>query len=421
MTASLAASFSGYEGDRPVHPPECEPEHLEATARSYRRLLSQVGREVGGGPFTPYLELHAERVVNWCGRGHGFTRACPNGHEWFTPIGCGYSWCLRCAGLLADDRARRIHYDLCRVGAASRRAVVCRAVFTLHPDHWPHARTRAGSAQAQGRAVTALCRTLGVDRRNLAVWSTYHPTSTKRPWRSFPHFEVVWLHASVSEDEGVQPLEWHSRRNGQPIEAAKLRDAWARPYPGSVNLEVSWFRWTGASNDYAERQQGRAPNHLRSYTRYALRPFPEDVWHALRARPVPRLWTVVGDEWSLDENLCRASEPDGGKADPDEVRDGLDAEGGVTLWKGYHRVRRFGWLRSAGFQSRQAALETAQRIQRTTSEDDCACGLCPACEEPLKVELAADGRAILSRPQYDFDRAVVHVLADGSTFEGVTA
>jgi hypothetical protein len=135
---------------------------------------------------------------------------------------------------------------------------------------------------------------------------------------------------------------------------------------------------------------------------------------------VPRLWTVKGDEWSLDENLCRASAHDGGMADPDEVRDGLDAAGGVTLWPGFHRVRRFGWLRSAGFQSRQAALEDAQHIKRPSSEAGCECGLCPVCEEPLKVELGADGRTILSRPHLDLDPSLVHVLAGGATFEGVT-
>lgn len=408
-----AETFAGYEGDRPrVLPKDAKIERVEKVARSYRNVLTQICRRIGGSMFTPYILSDAESPVHFCGQNSGFIRRCEQGHEWFTPIGCSTEWCLRCAGARADNRVMCIHRDLCRVGSSLRLARIGRLVLTLHPSHHPHARTRNGSGQVQTRAVEALCRTLGVKRTNLAVFTTFHPTSSKRPWVSFPHIEMCWVHAQLDED-GAKPLPWADKSEGRIIDVDRMREEWQRRYPGSINLQSSWFSWSKKHSDYVERRKGRKPWRLSRYLRYALRPFTEDVWHACDPAPVPRLWAVKGDRFDIDSNLLRANDREGIRVDPSIIREGLESEGGVLLWKGYHRTRRYGWLRAQGFQSRQGALEASLGIP-VDSNGPCGCGTCPTCGGVLKVELNESGRASIYHPKLDNINAPV--LADGLTY-----
>lgn len=100
----------------------------------YARILSQIGRRSatgepelearawpsGLGPWIPgessptYLRPVAQVLsrARSCGRGAGLRRICEGDHSFFTPLGCGSPWCLRCSGLLADMRASRVHRDL---------------------------------------------------------------------------------------------------------------------------------------------------------------------------------------------------------------------------------------------------------------------------------------------------------------------
>ena len=373
---------------------------LETTA-DYQRLLRHVGRQYAdcGLFFEPHLIGTAEPRVHFCGRGSGFVRDCPGGHSWFTPIGCGSPWCLACQGLRADLRSERLHRDLNALGAAvrgfnrGRSSSVGRVVFTLHPKHHATASARRGSGDAIKRAAGAIARTLDVPRRELAVFGTFHPTSSTRPWVSFPHFEVYWLHARIAADS-VQRLPWHDATSGRIIDADGLRESWGAVYPESVNLEVSWFKWSDSSKRYLERD-GRKVRSLASSLRYSLRPFTEDVWHALAERPIPSLWMVNGDDWG-SEPLVRASGR-GGRVDSAEVVEGLSREGGVTLWPGYHRVRRYGALASRGFTDRLSRLEEALGPLR---EQEGTGGTCPECEGSLSVRMGGN-RPCLIHARYD--------------------
>jgi len=275
---------------------------------------------------------------------------------------------------------------------------------------------RKGSGQVQSRAVEALCRTLQIKRTNLAVFTTFHPTSSKRPWKSFPHVEMCWLHAQLDE-QGGKALPWASRIEGHLIDVERMREEWQRRYPDSVNIQSSWFSWSKDHGDFVERRRGRKPWRLSRYMRYALRPFTEDVWHACDPRPVPRLWTVNGDRWDVDKVLIRGNDADGVRVDSQSIVEGLDSEGGVLLWKGYHRVRRYGWLRAQGFQARQGALEAAQGLSSASEDEGCGCGTCPECGGALRVILNADGRTDLVHPRLDPIDA--QVLADGVTYSEV--
>ena len=238
----LNDSWCGFAGTRPCASTEgyAEPLVLETTA-DYQRLLRHVGRQYAdcGLFFEPHLIGTAEPRVHFCGRGSGFVRDCPGGHSWFTPIGCGSPWCLACQGLRADLRSERLHRDLNALGAAvrgfnrGRSSSVGRVVFTLHPKHHATASARRGSGDAIKRAAGAIARTLDVPKRELAVFGTFHPTSSTRPWVSFPHFEVYWLHARIAADS-VQRLPWHDATSGRIIDADGLRESWGAVYPESV-------------------------------------------------------------------------------------------------------------------------------------------------------------------------------------------
>ena len=292
-------SWAGFAGTRPGSSTDGYSESLvRETTADYQRLLRHVGREYAdcGLYFEPTLVSTPESIVFFCGRGSGFVRDCPGGHSWYTPLGCGSSWCLACQGLRADIRAERLHRDMNALGAAVRGfnrgkpATIGRIVFTLHPKHHATARTRRGSGDAIKRACQSIAHTLGIPISELAVCGTFHPTSSSKPWVSFPHFEVYWLHAQLFSDS-ANPLPWHNARSGHIIDADSLRESWGKVYPDSVNLEVSWFKWSKDSERYLERD-GSKVRSLRSSMRYSLRPFTEDVWHALAERPVPSLWMV---------------------------------------------------------------------------------------------------------------------------------
>ena len=414
--------WAGFAGTRPGSSTDGYSESLvRETTADYQRLLRHVGREYAdcGLYFEPTLVSTPESIVFFCGRGSGFVRDCPGGHSWYTPLGCGSSWCLACQGLRADIRAERLHRDMNALGAAVRGfnrgkpATIGRIVFTLHPNHHATARTRRGSGDAIKRACQSIAHTLGIPISELAVCGTFHPTSSSKPWVSFPHFEVYWLHAQLFSDS-ANPLPWHNARSGHIIDADSLRESWGKVYPDSVNLEVSWFKWSKDSERYLERD-GSKVRSLRSSMRYSLRPFTEDVWHALAERPVPSLWMVNGDDWGK-EPLVRGSVRTG-RVPSDEVVEGLSREGGVTLWRGYHRVRRYGYIACRGFKDRLAVLEKALGPLR---EEEGGSGVCPECDGGLKVRMG-DTRPCLIHARFDvseFD-LLSGVLVRGETYAEV--
>jgi len=289
-------------------------------------------------------------TVGRCGLGSGHAYSCENGHRYGLPFGCGDKWCMHCEGIRAGNRANRISDKLDRVKDEELR--FGRAVFTVHPNHQAVCSSEQGSKDMQMRAVEVLCESLGVVRTRIGAWTTFHPTSTKYPWRLHPHVELMFAYADISPD-GIQPL-------ADLVSAEILKEKWAAIYPGTRNINLSY-----------EDEPGFG------LLRYQVRPMAEDVYHAL-----------AEDRLLLD----RTQDMHGLKpvTIPAHAERALREPGGVTFWRSYHRVRWHGAFANNRFNPLMEALGKPS----TSHLKPLRC--CPGCESPLSLERDESGATIVN-------------------------
>ena len=404
------SSWDGYAYDVPSGPrAEARSDAAEIHLRRllYARVLSQIGRRsatgapeleaqawaAGLGPWIAgessptYLRPVAPVLVKArsCGRGAGLRRICDGDHSFFTPLGCGSPWCLRCSGLAADMRASRVHRDLRALAdvcakISSRRPPIVRIVLTLSDE----ARApvieggRSGAAEMLRQARRVLTKAAG-SNGTMPLMLTLHPTSSSKPWLKRPHIEAFALWLDL-EGYDVQPLPW--LEPGRPVDVEAVRSGWSAMYPGSIDLHASYYRWDEKSESYSRRsRQGR--QSLSWALRYALRGFNEDVWWSAAKG------TLGAPGGSMAELLNPRREPAlrGDGTHSAEVVAGLEAEGGVLLWPRMHRVRRSGALASRGFRARLAALHAAAGSSVPDWSPICKC---PECGERLIADTYED-------------------------------
>jgi len=392
-------AWLGYAYDVPSgHSPDAVypgPE-LDLRRLLYARALTQIEKRSGDPEFSYARDYSALWDVRTCGRGSGLVRACEGEHRFFTPLGCGSRWCLRCLGLAADMRASRVHRDLmviadaCAVLSAARVPVV-RVVLTLSdPARRAVARAdRDGANDLLRHARRILVGAAGSDG-SMPMMLTFHPTSSTQPWLKRPHVEAFALWSDVG-DHGASPIPW--AENG-PVDVDAVRESWSSIYPGSTVLQASYYRFDTSRERY-ERPGRQKAQTLAGALRYALRPFQEDVWWAVSERRLG----VPGGEMHELLNCWREPTLRGSGSTSSEVIDGLEGSGGVLLWPRWHRVRRYGALAARGFSSRVSALYAA--IGQDAPDWSPVC-LCPECGERLacKMEEDEEGRRwpILLRP-----------------------
>ena len=400
MSEALAA-WNGYAFDRPgskrwesVYPGA----ELDLRELLWARLLSQLAKR----PSLPGLSYECDRSAlgdaRNCGRGSGLVRLCEEcGHRYFTPLGCGTPWCLRCTGMAADLRAMKVHRDLRELSSlasdlAGVRPPVLRLTLTLDTESKRRV-IEAGRdgvnslIQAGRRSIAAAAGSDG----SMPLMMTLHPTSSKQPWIRSPHLHAVALWCDM-DAEGVLPLAWSAP--ARPIDADALRESWAEEYPGSKVIRAAYYthgpipsRPDGAPIDqggcYTRPSRGGRQT-LASALRYDLRPFQEDVFAAVSARRlgIPGN-TMAGllNPWRPPTLRCEGEVPDS------EVPDRLQAPGGVLMWPRFHRVRRYGALASRGFVARTEALHLLAGIERGERSPLCDC---PDCGSMLSVEMNED-------------------------------
>jgi hypothetical protein len=399
MSEALAA-WKGYAFDRPgskrwesVYPGA----ELDLRELLWARLLSQLAKR----PSLPGLSYECDRSAlgdaRTCGRGAGLVRACEEGgHRYFTPLGCGTPWCLRCTGMAADLRAMKVHRDLRELSSLAFdlegvRPPVLRLQLTLCDEEKSQVieagRDGVNSLILAGRrAIVAAAGSTG----SMPLMITLHPTSSSRPWIRSPHLHAVALWCDM-DAEGVRPLAWAAP--GRPIDADALRIHWAKEYPGSKVVRAAYYtHGPDASNGAAIAQGGGGytrPSRggrqtLASALRYDLRPFQEDAFAAISAR---RLGVPGGgmaellNGWRPPTLRCEGAVPDA------EVPDRLQAQGGVLMWPRFHRVRRYGALASRGFVARTEALHLLAGRERGERSPLCDC---PECGSMLSVEMNED-------------------------------
>lgn len=373
--------WRGYAFDEPsgTWPEAKYREELALRRLLWARLMTQMDKTVG-----------SVRSALWrlrtCGRGSGFARSCDNGHEYFTPLGCGSPWCLRCQGMNADLRAMRVHRDIRALLEVSESPVVVRVQLTLAPsDRESVIRCgREGTNAMVRHARKAIVRASGSDG-SMPLMVTMHPTSSKRPWIKAPHVHATAIWADMNES-GTSMLPWS---DSGPVDLPALKEAWGSFYPSSSVVRASYHR--------RDPQSGLMVRHdglrLGRALRYDLRPFQEDVWVALAER---RMGVPGGSMRDITNPWREPSAWAVGTTCTKEPVERLQEHGGVLLWPRMHRVRRYGALSSRGFTTRLSALRSASEVAGM-AENQLICR-CPDCGESLSVVKNEDGRVLLLRP-----------------------
>ena len=373
--------WRGYAFDEPsgTWPEAKYREELALRRLLWARLMTQMDKTVG-----------SVRSALWrlrtCGRGSGLVRSCENGHDYFTPLGCGSPWCLRCQGMNADLRAMRVHRDIRALLEVSESPVVVRVQLTLAPsDRESVIRCgREGTNAMVRHARKAIVRASGSDG-SMPLMVTMHPTSSKRPWIKAPHVHATAIWADMNES-GTSMLPWS---DSGPVDLPALKEAWGSFYPSSSVVRASYHR--------RDPQSGLMVRHdglrLGRALRYDLRPFQEDVWVALAER---RMGVPGGSMRDITNPWREPSAWAVGTTCTKEPVERLQEHGGVLLWPRMHRVRRYGALSSRGFTTRLSALRSASETAGMT-ENQLICR-CPDCGESLSVVKNEDGRVLLLRP-----------------------
>ena len=379
-------SWRGYAFDRPrsarwesVYPGA----ELNLRRLLWARFLSQIDKRPKA-PGLAALEHSALWDSRTCGWGAGLVRECQDaGHRYFTPLGCGSKWCLRCAGFAADMRAMRVHRDLRELSNLAAKIskvqpAALRIQLTLNPESRDRIieEGRAGANRLIQDGRKAIIEASG-SNGSLPLMMTIHPTSSKRPWIQNPHLHAVALWADMDEN-GAAPLSWANEKGPLDIEA--LRESWGNSYEGSSVVHASYF--TADENGLYSRPPSRGKRSrqsLASALRYDLRPFQEDVWAALADR---RLGVPGGsmlellNPWRKPTLRCEGDVPDS------ELPQRLTQDGGVLMWPRFHRVRRYGALASRGYSRR---VESLHRLAGTNLEDRTPICDCPECGSILRV------------------------------------
>ena len=395
IRGSDLARWGGYEFARPASarwPVVYPGAELDLRRLLWARLLSQLEKRSS----CPGLSYALDRSALWdarsCGMGSGLVRECTEGgHSYFTPLGCGARWCLRCAGLAADLRAMRVHRDLRELAdladslTTGSPPVVVRIQLTLALEHRDRviAEDRDGVnalIRAGRRAIAAAAGSDGT----MPVMLTVHPTSSKRPWLRSPHLHAVALWSDLDEN-GARPLPWSEP--GRPISVDALREAWGAEYDGSKAVRVAYYR-RDDSGAYTRPTRG-APQALASALRYDLRPFTEDVFAAVADR---RLGIPGGNMRDLLNPWRPPTLRGDGETPDDDIPALLEADGGVLLWPRFHRVRRYGALASRGYAARAEALHRLAGTERGERSPLCDCPECGSLLAVVMDEDEDDGR-----------------------------
>ena len=295
-----------WQGFDPWTPPRAS-EPSDRTSKTYHRIASKAWP-------------NEANAAEWCGLNGCRLIAGSNCADMAVmPIGCSMPSCLQCADRRTGEKVRKLSRLLFSIAdALDFRSVMGRAVFTVDPEWKEFASSREGSKKLARDAVGTLAQVLAVDRRDLAAWPTYHPTSSKQPYKSHPHVEVHWLHASLNP-AGANALDWWDRPSGRLIDSALLSWTWKRT------------RYGGTAPPHVDYLNSHKTDSVIGRIRYGIRPFFEDVWHAIDKNSLPPLH----ESETLIEGLAR--------------------EGGVRLWKYYARYQGHGFLASNG---RKKRLET---------------------------------------------------------------
>jgi len=357
--------WQGFDGFSPLK----EDERDERTCEIYSQILHRVAWKVMDmhgklQPWNPRFEnirapfVDAYGDVANCGRIRGSVITCPCGAEFARPFGCSNRWCLNCEGIQAAKRAGRMLARTDRISQGES-FVWGRCVFTVAEDMQPFCSSKEGSITMQKRAFKAMAKVLNVPKKYLAVFTTFHPTSSKYPWRLHPHVELIWAHAKVTP-EGIEPLKLNEKGILKPIELDYLQDIWQNYYPGTKNLNVSYKK---------ELHFG----HLR----YLVRPMAEDVWYAIKEG------RLGGDETGTipPEAEVRFREP-----------------GGLEFWKGYHRARWHGAFANNTF----GAL--CRSLNKPRIESPKACIDCPDCKDgELTLDRDEQGIVTVSIMPFGYD------------------
>ncbi len=376
--------WRGYAFDEPsgAWPEAKYGAELDLRRLLWARLMTQVEKSVGSVNSALWR-------LRTCGHGSGLARACENGHDYFTPLGCGSPWCLRCQGMNADLRSMRVHRDLralADIAAAwGKRPPAVRIQLTLAPQD-REAVIRCGREGANSmlkHARKAIVSAAGSDG-SMPLMLTMHPTSSKRPWLKAPHVHACALWADMNES-GTQPLAW---AESGPVDVDALKDAWSASYTTSNVVRASYHKYDperGLSVRHDGLTLGRA-------LRYDLRPFQEDVWGALAER---RMGVPGGSMRDIQNPWREPAAWAVGTTSEDSPLEGLQAAGGVLLWPRMHRVRRYGSLAPRGFPTRLAAMRESAQLEPVDDSPICPC---PDCGEALVCKKNEDGRVLLIRP-----------------------
>ena len=376
---SSIEKWRGYAWDLPsgtIVEKKYKESELSLRRLLYARVLSQLDKRPSYPDSSYACDLSALWDVRYCGKGYGLNRRCENDHGFFTPLGCGKSWCLRCSGLLAEMRTSRIHNDIRTMtdilaDHTRRRVPIVRVVLTLSPNCKESIIQggRKGANEMIKQARKVMVRAANSDG-TMPMMVTFHPTSSSRPWIKSPHIEVFAIWCDVG-DTSATPLSWS---NNGPIDVDKLRDEWTGVYPGSVQFDAHFFQYNPEKRCYLRDNQT-----LRSALRYALRPFEDDVFWATSEGTLG----IPGGKMSELLNPWRPPTLRGkGESDPKVIVEGLQGEGGVRLWKSWHRVRRYGTLSSRGFRTR---IESLYRSIGKIPPDEVHLCECPECNKTLRV------------------------------------